>query len=214
MSDLRKAAEVALAAMDYMLNNGEWYQAQDRADALRAALAQEQSDVQPEQELQLVSNLLKEYGLEALEVIAALKTQPEPMLNGLTEAETNASASVMGLTRPKPEPCADESDCDHMPWCRIRKACQKQARAALAQPEQEPVAWRYLEDPFGANEYLITDDPDTAKGPGWTPLYALPPQRKPLTEEEIAQIDWKDGETLHDFARAIEKAHGIGGEHE
>jgi len=38
------------------------------------------------------------------------------------------------------------------------------------------------------------------------------PQRKPLTDEEIAQIDWKDGETLHDFARAIEKAHGIGGE--
>ena len=28
----------------------------------------------------------------------------EPMLNGLTEAETNASASVMGLTRPEPEP--------------------------------------------------------------------------------------------------------------
>lgn len=36
--------------------------------------------------------------------------------------------------------------------------------------------------------------------------------RKPLTDDQIAQIDWKDGETLHDFARAIEKAHGIGGE--
>lgn len=34
----------------------------------------------------------------------------------------------------QPEPCADESDCDYMPWCRIRKTCQKQARAALAQP--------------------------------------------------------------------------------
>lgn len=33
----------------------------------------------------------------------------------------------------EPEPCADEFDCDHMPWCRIRKTCQKQARAALAQ---------------------------------------------------------------------------------
>jgi hypothetical protein len=91
--------------------------------------------------------------------------------------------------------------------------------AALAQPEQEqeqeqePVAWRYLEDPFGANEYLITDDPETAKGPGWTPLYTHPPQRQPLTEEALMALlpgavrlppGWKD------FARAIEKAHGIG----
>ena len=44
---------------------------QEEIAELRAALAQ------PEQDLQLVANLLKEYGLEALEVIAALKTQPE-----------------------------------------------------------------------------------------------------------------------------------------
>jgi hypothetical protein len=44
MNDLRKAAQQVLEAMDYMLNNGEWYQAQERADALRSALAQ------PEQE--------------------------------------------------------------------------------------------------------------------------------------------------------------------
>lgn len=43
-------------------------------------------------------------------------------------------------------------------------------------------------------------------------LYRAPPKRKPLTEEEISAIDWKSGETLHDFARAIEQAHGIGGE--
>ena len=40
MNDLRTAAQQALAAMDYMLNNGEWYQAQERAEALRAALAE------------------------------------------------------------------------------------------------------------------------------------------------------------------------------
>ena len=55
--------------------------------------------------------------------------------------------------------------------------------------------------------------------PNWTVELVCPNclarlERKPLTEEEITQIDWKDGETLHDFARAIEKAHGIGGEHE
>ena len=40
MTTLREAAQQALAAMDYMLNNGEWYQAQERAEALRAALAE------------------------------------------------------------------------------------------------------------------------------------------------------------------------------
>ena len=46
MSDkLREAAKAALSAMDYMLRNGEWYCAEERANALRAALAE------PEQEL-------------------------------------------------------------------------------------------------------------------------------------------------------------------
>ena len=42
----------------------------------------------------------------------------------------------------QPEPCADESDCDYMPWCRIRKACQKQARAAplyTTPPQRKPL---------------------------------------------------------------------------
>ena len=41
MSDkLRAAAQAALSAMDYMLRNGEWYCAEERANALRAALAE------------------------------------------------------------------------------------------------------------------------------------------------------------------------------
>jgi hypothetical protein len=44
---------------------------QEEIDELRAALAQ------PEPDLKLVANFLKEYGLEVLDVIAALKTQPE-----------------------------------------------------------------------------------------------------------------------------------------
>ena len=38
------------------------------------------------------------------------------------------------------------------------------------------------------------------------------PKRQPLTDEEISKIDWKQNETLHDFARAIEAAHGIKGD--
>jgi hypothetical protein len=49
-------------------------------------------------------------------------------------------------------------------------------------------------------------------------LYTHPPQRKPLTDEEIDALPWTKNyesdvtlyEALRDFARAIERAHGIG----
>ena len=54
------------------------------------------------------------------------------------------------------------------------------------------------------------------------PLYTTPPQRKPLTDEEIEDMwqqyckQWKTGEKIViqfvDFARAIEAAHSIKGE--
>ena len=97
-------------------------------------------------------------------------------------------------------------------------------RAALAQqaePVQEPVAWRHK----GAGHFTVT--PLVSKFPEWEPLYTAPPQRKPLTEEEILKaIGWERAEmymkltpnfpvaeakkeTLKN-ARAIERAHGIG----
>jgi len=48
-----------------------------------------------------------------------------------------------------------------------------------------------------------------------TPLYTTPPQRKPLTDEEIGAILEgvnAYGTRLYTFARAIEAAHGIKGE--
>lgn len=82
-------------------------------------------------------------------------------------------------------------------------------RQALAQPEQEPAAWRY-------NGKLHEFDPsDWATSPV-TPLYTSPPHRKPLTDEEIAVIAAACGGLASDFvvdvARAIEQAHGITGE--
>lgn len=78
-------------------------------------------------------------------------------------------------------------------------------RAAL---EPVPVAWMDREG-------------DLYKMPeieGWAPphtlLYTAPPQRKPLTNEELdaLAID-EDGlpNSHFEFARAIERAHGIGG---
>ena len=64
-------------------------------------------------------------------------------------------------------------------------------RTALEQPEPEPVAWAGV-------DFSID---------------CTPPQRKPLTDEEIQKmrhlIDWTAEWTYITFARAIEAAHGI-----
>jgi len=68
-------------------------------------------------------------------------------------------------------------------WQAERKASVA-LRAALAQPEQEPVAWRY-QNANTDHVYLVWN-----KGTGgrnWTPLYTTPPRREwqGLTEGEI-----------------------------
>jgi len=100
-------------------------------------------------------------------------------------------------------------------------------RAALAQPiispeikgdKAEPVAWW-----DGKESVVFTHD--EIYTPNWTdywtrPLYANPPQRQPLTEEEVFQVAYAEfpywsqdiqSAFVTQFARAIEKAHGIGG---
>ena len=98
-------------------------------------------------------------------------------------------------------------------------------RAALAEPVQEPVAW-VLALPDGRLDRLsvVAYDDEAEEmlqrsiaGCTLVPLYPAPPQRKPLTDEEIEQI--ADGIPVDDFvgpttwhlklARAIEAAHEI-----
>jgi len=73
----------------------------------------------------------------------------------------------------------------------------------MAQPEQEPVAWRVW-SPDGDNQYLYSEDGDGA------PLYTHPPQRTwvGLTDEEISKLwnEWKDAVCLDHktWAKAIE----------
>jgi hypothetical protein len=96
-------------------------------------------------------------------------------------------------------------------------------RAALAEPEQEPVAWMYQdksthEVKFQKHMRGFVDHGATYE----TPLYTAPTPRKPLTDEEIELLAVKHAPPIdpafaqHDdfieFARAIERAHGIGGE--
>ena len=83
-------------------------------------------------------------------------------------------------------------------------------KEALAQPEQEPVAWM---NDMGTHIDL------NVSGRG-IPLYTTPPQRKPLTDEEIWKFWWarpevQDGENDSMEAefvaavRAVLAAHGI-----
>jgi hypothetical protein len=85
-------------------------------------------------------------------------------------------------------------------------------RTALSEPEQEPVAWlqRRFVDNFPAPGYETCEATDY----GAIPVYTHPPQRKPLTDEEIDALPLPPSgtATVRDIVRLIERAHGIGGE--
>jgi hypothetical protein len=96
----------------------------------------------------------------------------------------------------------------------VAKHAIKQLSAALAEPEQEPVAWQGVHDT--TDLYWRKPMQGDVR-----PLYTHPPQRKPLTDEEIELLaakhappidpDFGDDDWI-EFARAIERAHGIGGQ--
>ena len=87
----------------------------------------------------------------------------------------------------------------------------KALRAALEQPEQEPVAWQWLN-----TAHFRKKLPADAEPGAWNPLYTHPPRRewRGLTEEEKRECaQAMDAEPLAEgwpelvkFARAIETA--------
>ena len=82
--------------------------------------------------------------------------------------------------------------------------------ALKALDKQEPVAWMNDSTPSG----IFARHIDGARNFGCTiPLYTTPPQRKPLSEEEINDIAknyaLNNSTTPFHFARAIEAAHNI-----
>ena len=105
-----------------------------------------------------------------------------------------------------------ETDAPKMAWDKNNEAITA-IREALAQPEQEPVAWMHPE--AYKTHFTTVPSPDMIENGYWQPLYTSPPHRKPLTDEEIGLLTtgngWSHLETpaLAKFARAIEAAHGI-----
>ena len=89
----------------------------------------------------------------------------------------------------------------------LHVACQ--CDKCKAQPEQEPLAW--ISTGPASMIHWTADKP--AYGDDWVPLYTTPPQRKPLTDEDVERIvrEARVGEhgIGYTIARAIEAAHDI-----
>ena len=82
-------------------------------------------------------------------------------------------------------------------------------KKALSEPKQEPLAW--ISTGPASMIHWTSDKP--AYGDDWVPLYTIPPQRKPLTDEDVERIvrEALVGEhgIGYTIARAIEAAHDI-----
>ena len=90
----------------------------------------------------------------------------------------------------------------------------KDIETFLAQPEQEPVAWMLIDKETGARIPKAYKPEHGVNKDRWElyPLFASPPTREPLSDEEICEIllkkEWRG---FVELVRIIEKAHGIGG---
>ena len=143
------------------------------------------------------------------------------------------------------EACGNRCNAEYNPC--YRRAAADNLRAALAQPEQEPVLWmmpdgkivdkwalqfyggqageplykappqrKPLAEPGGVLRTLVQVHADGTETWQEAPVWYAPPQRKPLTEEEIVSVliesagmTVKANDVDLRFARAIERAHGI-----
>ena len=84
--------------------------------------------------------------------------------------------------------------------------------------QQEPVAWGcfrdgvllddLVSDEASVDYWCASDEPEMQKLVKRA-LYTAPPQRQPLTEEEIYEVCGL-GEVDIEFVRIVERAHGIG----
>ena len=88
--------------------------------------------------------------------------------------------------------------------------------AQRKEPEQKPVAYGMWDTMVGYGGRMMMVRLDKGQDGCTIPLYTIPPQRKPLSDEQIwdaymkapVDIDCHVSD-LHKFARAIEAAHNI-----
>jgi hypothetical protein len=150
-------------------------------------------------------NAIKELCTVVLVVVKELMPDQEKMATHLTEEriewvaqqiENVASACVIETA-----PLLVPSDCSD---------------------SHQPDAWRTeIRNDFGLPVFFCASEVKQA-GPGLVPLYTTPPQRKPLTDDQVmdivdvqrAKVAFDAARVGYRVARAIERAHGIGGAHD
>ena len=88
--------------------------------------------------------------------------------------------------------------------CLLRAYNAMKERTSQESRQVEPVGY------FSINSYGNWEQNESGYG---TPLYEAPPKREPLTDAEIKRLydSLPSKYTLAMFARAVERAHGIGG---
>jgi hypothetical protein len=180
MAELRDAARQALEALE-KVKYGLWEEdsREGRAliTALKAALEQPEPDA-IEQALAHAEAFSRGHDAGWQSAIAhrAALEQPEQTCNCRWVGDVQTQQCTL-----------HEAHVDTIhEWAERAKAAEAKL-AALEQPEQEPVAWRY-QNSLTDTEYLVWN-----KGTGgrnWTPLYTHPPRRewRGLSEEEIQSV--------------------------
>ena len=149
----------------------------------------------------------------ALEALKNSWTEPN---NEQYEIEKEAIVAIKAALEAKDEPVAWMYEVNHAHTCLDLFEPPDDAydegtlyplytHPSQQEAKDEAVAWIWM--PTGE----VTTDPDRADGM-WEPLFLAPPQRKPLTDEEIERIYHRYGGDMINCARAIERAHGIKGE--
>jgi hypothetical protein len=91
------------------------------------------------------------------------------------------------------------------------------AEELLAQPEQEPVAWKVIDGTNG--EFMFSRVKPMERNYKFDvviPLYTSPPTREPITGKEISNGFKADDDATHPYSywagvEFAEKHHGIGG---
>ena len=190
MNETQRAAAERLADDLQRFDGAERESLRDEAAALLRELLAEQWLTSAKLDACMASrDALRDWAQECRDQVLYLLAQRDDELGRLADGFGQASVALLRelLAEPQGEPVASATSCVICPKC-----CHQ--FRAIPQDVQR----------------LMLDA-------GFEPPFTHPPQqRKPLAEGQIAEIvmsfDGNDDWNLHDFARAVEKAHGITGE--
>jgi hypothetical protein len=92
----------------------------------------------------------------------------------------------------------------------VRTALAIQTVPSDCSDSHQPVAWMvYTQD--GTSAFVTANPKDFTQDHRALPLYTAPPQRKPIDAKTLWEMWVESPSDILRFARAIERAHGIGG---